>query len=215
MQTALSLGVNMTDSQFTQLATQAATFQWNQAQINQAVRASYAGTGGIASTTNNIGDAATMQADYLNLAGQYIQTTDPAQMNQWIQNAIRGGQNPDQFKASLSNIMAQQSIQMYPWMATAIKQGITPQQYLQPYTQVAASTLGISGSSINWADPKWQGALLQTDPKTGTQTPLNSDQFNKNLMQNPSFGYQHTQNAINQAYSTVNTIEQTFGAVKR
>ena len=98
-------------------------------------------------------------------------------------------------------------------MKTAIDQGMTPQQWLQPYTAQAQKTLSLSGT-VDWTDPKYQAALLTTNPD-GTKTPVNTDQFNKNLMQNPAFGFSKTQGAIDQAYSLVNQIEQSFGAVKR
>ena len=113
----------------------------------------------------------------------------------------------------MSNFYGQTAAQRFPWMKTAIASGMTPKDYLAPYTSQAAKTLSVAPDSINWADPKWQGALLQTD-NTGAQVPKNADQFNKALMQDPQFGYSKTQGAIDQAYAVAQQITTAFGKVK-
>jgi hypothetical protein len=207
---AQTLGVQLTDDQLTNLATQSATFQWNGDQIMQALRSAYTSpTAGQAP----LGTAADMQAAVRQSAGQYLMPSSENMVNFWTTAAIQKGQSTQQMQEELNNYLGQQATQRFPWMSTAISMGMTPQQYLDPYTQQAAKTLAISPDSIDWSDPKWAGALLTTNPD-GTQVPKNSDQFNKTLMQNPTFGYSKTAGAIDQAYSTVRTLEQTFGATK-
>lgn len=208
--TAQDLGVNLSDSQLTDLATQSAMFQWNSDQINQAVRDLYQQPN--PQTSVPVGQAGQMQQVVQSVAGQYLTNASQNMIHWWTTNAMHGGQSPAELQSALQNYLGNQAKVRFPWMKSAIEQGMTPQQFLDPYTQQAAKTLSISPDSIDWTQPKWQGALLQTNPD-GTQTPLNTDQFNKVLMQNPIFGYAKTQGAIDQAYTTARTIQQTFGAV--
>ena len=209
-------GVGMNDSQMTALATQATMLNWNSDQISQAVRSAYNTPQGQATT--NMGEAATMQQTIQNVAGQYLYTASPNMIQFWTQAAMQKGAsdpataNAD-LQSSLANYLGQQAAIRFPWMKTAIAQGMTPQQFLDPYTQQAAKTLSISPDSIDWTDPKWQAALLQTNAQ-GESTPVNTDQFNKALMQNPTFGYSKTQGAIDQAYSVAQTLATTFGKIK-
>jgi hypothetical protein len=189
-------------------------YQWNSSQIDLAIRSDFsmptADPMGAAAT----GDAASMVQTIKNVAGQYLQNASDAMITWWTTDAVKSGQTNAQLQSELQTFFGQQAAQRFPWMATAISRGMTPQDYLSPYTQQAAKTLAIPPDSIDWSDPKWTGALLQTG-KDGTQVPVNSDQFNKNLMQNPAFGYSKTQGAIDQAEAVSSQILQTFGAVKR
>jgi hypothetical protein len=208
---AQSMGVQLTDSQLTNLATSASMFQWNQEQMTQALRAKYQAPGPGGAT---LGDAATMQQNIKTVAGNYLVNADANMINWWTTAGIKGGQTPDQVTAELSNYLGQQAAQRFPWMKDAISKGMTPKDYLSPYTTQAANTLSISPDQINWTDPKWQAALLGSPDAAGNTNPVNVDQFNKNLMKNPVFGFSKTQNAINQAYSVAKTLETTFGAIK-
>jgi hypothetical protein len=205
---ATSIGVSLTDSQATGIATQSATFQWNTSQMQAAVKGMYQAP---AAGGTNVGGAADIQSAIQTTAGNYLQTANTDAINWWVGNAVKAGDSAQQASEIYGQYLANQTKQLYPWMSTAIDQGLTPKDYLSPYTTMAANTLGVSPDSVNWSDPKWTAALLQTNPTTGLQVPVNTDQFNKNLMQNPTFGYSKTQNAINQAYTVSKQLEQTFG----
>jgi len=207
---AQGLGVNLTPDQLTSIATKSAMFQFNQEQMTQEIRGYYQVTPPGGSPT---GQAADMQTAVRQSAGNYLMPSSDNMVNWWTAAAVRGGQTPQQMQEELNNYLGKQAAQRFPWMATAISMGMTPKDYLSPYTQQAATTLAISPDSIDWTDPKWTGALLHNNPD-GTVTPVNSDQFNKNLMQNPQYGYSKTQGAIDQAYAAVKTIQNTFGATK-
>ena len=216
MTQAQNWGVALNDQQLTQLATNATMFNWNADQIAQNVRSAYTIPTGQVNT--NAGITAQMQQTIQNVAGQYLVNASPDMIKFWTNAAMQNGAaDPatanSELQASLQNYLAQQASQRFPFMKDAIAQGMTPQQYLDPYTQQAAKTLSTSTDAIDWTDPKYQAALLGND-SMGNPLPLNVDQFNKNLMSNPIFGYSKTAGAIQQAYATANTIEQTFGKVK-
>jgi hypothetical protein len=206
---AQGIGVQLSDDQINNLASQATQWQWDAATIDQELRQSY-----VAQAPNQTsGGAAEIAQAVRNVGGQYLSPMSDQAVSWWTTTAIQKGEDATALSAQLSNVLATQAKQMYPWLSSAIDNGMTPKQFLDPYTQQAAKTLSISPDSIDWTSPKWQGALLQTAPD-GSSTPVNSDQFNKNLMQNQAFGFSKTQPAIDQAYSAVHTIAQTFGALK-
>ena len=101
----------------------------------------------------------------------------------------------------------------YPSAVTVLGQLLAP---FQAHGSLATNADGVVlGSRLigqNWTDPKWNQALLQTNAQ-GVQTPVSVGQFQQNLMKNPIYGYQNTQGARDQAYSTAQTILQTFGKV--
>ena len=206
---AASLGVQLTDDQLSQLALNSATYQWNADQIDINVRKMYD-----MQTTQGpaIGDAAAMEGVIKQAGAAWLQPMDANAVKFWTDSAMSKGQTSAQLKDDMNVVFGQQAAQRYPWMKAAIDSGMTAQDYLSPYTSQAAKTLSISPDSITWSDPKWMGALLQQNPD-GTSAPVNADQFNKNLMKDAQFGYQHTQGAIDQAFATAKTIEQTFGKV--
>ena len=213
-QYAADWGVPLTPDQLNSLATQATAYQWNPAQMEANVKAAY----NVNTESTNQGAIANIQQVVQQVAGDYLMPADPNTIKFWTNAALQNGGNDPataaaNLRSSMSNFYGQTAAQRFPWMKTAIASGMTPKDYLAPYTAQAAKTLAISPDSINWADPKWQGALLQTD-NTGTQVPKNSDQFNKALMQDPTFGYSKTQGAIDQAYGMAQTIATTFGKVK-
>jgi hypothetical protein len=113
----------------------------------------------------------------------------------------------------LQQEFAKQAAQQNPWMASSINMGVTPSQYLSSYSSAAGKTLDVDPSSINWTDPKYMKALLQTNPD-GTQAPVSVGQFQQTLMKDPTYGYQQTQGARDQAFATAQTILSTFGKVK-
>ena len=208
---AASLGVQLDAGQLQSLALQSATYQWNADQIDLNVRQMYdtQKTQGPA-----FGDAAAMDSTIKQVGAAWLQPMDANAVKFWTDAAMSKAQTPSQLQQDMNAAFSQQAVQRFPWMKSAIERGMTAQDFLSPYTSQAAKTLSIAPDAIDWSQPKWMGALLQTDPKTGETTPLNSDQFNKKLMQDPQFNYQNTQGAIDQAFATAQTIEQTFGKVK-
>ena len=210
---AQSMGISLTDSQLTGYGTQASMLGWNQQQMTQAVQEGYQVPSD--GTPAPGAGAAGMRLAAQQVAGEYLTTPSNTDINFWTQIAMNNGQSAGQLQTQLQGYFGEQDSKLYPWLAAPISHGVTPKAYLQPYAQAAAATLSTTADQVDWTDPKWTGALLQTDPATGLQTPVNVDQFNKNLMQNPTFGYSKTSGAIQKAYDTASTIEATFGKVKQ
>ena len=204
-----ALGVQLSDSDLTDMATNTAKFGWTASQQTQAIRGAFKGS------TNGIytGDAASIAETVKQMAGQYLQSSDQGVVDFWTKSAFAKGQTGAEMQNDMAQVFSKQAEQQFPWMKTALSQGITPKAYLAPYTSAAQTTLAASPDAIDWTAPKWQGALLQRNTD-GSSAPKNIDDFNKTLMKDNQFGYSKTQNAINQAYATAQSIEQTFGKVK-
>jgi hypothetical protein len=202
---AQSLGITVPADQLKNMAQMAVTFNWSSDVIQQTLRAGAGGTQSSVSTS--FGATATFADQAQQLAGEFSITLSPAQLQKYVTQNAQGTLTAD----GLQQQFAQQAEQMYPWMSASIQQGVTPSQYLSSYASAAASTLGIDPSDVNWADPKWNAALLQT--VNGQQQPVSVGVFQQNLMKNPQYGYEYTQGARDQAYGTAQTILQTFGKV--
>lgn len=201
---AQSLGVSIPQDQLKNIAQMAVTFGWSSDVIQQTLRA-----GGASSTAStSFGASATFADQAQQLAGEYSINLSPGQLNNYVQQSVAGKLTAD----GLQQQFAQQAQQMYPWMAASIQQGVTPSQYLSSYASAAGTTLGIDPSSVNWADPKWNAALL-TPGANGQQQPVSIGVFQQNLMKNPTYGYQYTSGARDQAYGTAQTILSTFGRI--
>jgi hypothetical protein len=202
---AQSLGITVPADQLKNMAQMAVSFNWSSDVIQQTLRAGAGGTQSSVSTS--FGATATFADQAQQLAGEFSITLSPAQLQKYVTQNAQGTLTAD----GLQQQFAQQAEQMYPWMSASIQQGVTPSQYLSSYASAAASTLGIDPSDVNWADPKWNAALLQT--VNGQQQPVSVGVFQQNLMKNPQYGYEYTQGARDQAYGTAQTILQTFGKV--
>jgi hypothetical protein len=202
---AQAIGVTVPPDQIKNFAQMAVAFGWSSDVINQTLRAG----GGFSTANPQFGAAATFQDQARQLAGEYNINVSDSQMQAYVKQNVAGTLTAD----GLQSLFAQQAEQQSPWMAASIKMGVTPSQYLSGYSSAAGTTLGLDPSSINWTDPKWNRALLKTNAD-GTQAPVSIGQFQQALMKDPSYGYQNTQGARDQAYSAAQQIAQTFGRIK-
>ena len=202
---AQALGVTVPPDQIKGLAQMAVTFGWSSDAIQQTLRAG----GGFSTANPQFGAAATFADQARQLAGEYLINVGDSQMQNYIQQNVRGTLTAD----GLQQTFMQQAQQMYPWMSGSLKMGVTPSQYLSTYSTAAGKTLDTDPSSINWTDPKYMKALLQTNPD-GTQAPVSVGQFQQNIMKDPIYGYQNTQGARDQVFAAAQQIATTFGKVK-
>lgn len=205
---AKTLGINPTQDQLNTLAINSLANGWSDLQIKQQL-ASLINTNTPADQQQgNVGyTISQMQAE----AGKWLVPVSDQTLNQWAQNIASGTTDMNGFQAYLkTQAMSQWGFD--PNMADAINRGIDPQTYLDPYKQKAASTLEISPDQINLEDPKYQKALLQTDPKTGARTVAPLWQWQQTLMSDPTYGYQSTQQGRANAASVAQTIGRMFGS---
>jgi len=102
-----------------------------------------------------------------------------------------------------------QAMLNHPYWARQLETGSTTRQLADPWIQQAAQTLEISPDSIDITNPKWQ---FTTKDAHGNATPMSVAQWHVHLMQDPQYGWDHTQNAKDAAFGIVDQIQTAFGA---
>lgn len=142
-------------------------------------------------------------------AADYAIPLSDAAVQQWGQKIIGGEATEEEFNAYLS----EQAKSMFPSLSVALDRGITVRQYVDPYVQIAADTLEIPPDQINIADPKWLRAINQTDPKTGDRTSMTLTEWQDTLRQDPTYGWDKTKQARQQATQLSTSVLKTFGAM--
>jgi hypothetical protein len=84
---------------------------------------------------------------------------------------------------------------------------------VNPYKQIAAQTLEVPPESVNFMEPKWRSALDQVDPKTGQRTVMTLTDWTAKIKTDSSYGYDKTQQGINEAAKLTNDLLGKFGMV--
>lgn len=215
---AANYGVTLSPDQVTAIADQYGTnTSENEDQIKAAIISKYDPT----TITDPSGVAATVAGGIQDVAGQYFLPMSSQQLAGLVKNALSSAsvesiyQTSENAVATYTEQAKQQAISLYPTLADAITRGVTVQDAASPYASVAQSVLGVDPSTIDWSQQKWRAALNSVDPKTGqaTGSPMSLDQWTKTMMEDPQYGYDHTQMAMDRAASMGDAILATFGKV--
>jgi hypothetical protein len=105
----------------------------------------------------------------------------------------------------------EQAASLFPGLKTALDAGLTVDQYASPYKSVAQQELGINPNDISWTDPKWNAALNQIDAKTGARVSMSLSDWTTKLRSDPTYGYDQTPGAKDQARTLATKIQSVFG----
>jgi hypothetical protein len=168
---------------------------------------------------NTGGDVSTLADSYQKIAGQYLQSMTPAQLDTYLQNAMHTDVGQGNFTTGATSAFEQQmknaAIAKYPYMKEQIAEGTTPAQFIAPYATAASNLLEIAPTvaQSELADGKLSFALEQKDPKTGAPTPMSIADFKQELMSNPQYGYQFTDQAVKSAYTIGAELARSMGAI--
>jgi hypothetical protein len=150
------------------------------------------------------GQAGALQQQIRQVRAQYGMGPNEDIVAGVVKGILRGTQTADGYRAQA----AAAAKSKYPGFATEIDQGQTLQQIADPYVQTMAQTLELDPSSIDLYDPYIQRALTARDAKgQPTAQPLWS--FQDALRQDSR--YDHTTQAVNDAFSMVNQIGKDWG----
>lgn len=153
------------------------------------------------------GQTAVTIEDLRKIAADNLVPVSNGTLMAWAQQIAQGANTPQAFQAYVQ----QTAVSLYPTLAKQIQSGLTVNQAVDPYRQKAASLLEISPDSIDFSKPQWAKAIQQVDPKTGDRTQMPLWQWERTLMQDPSYGYQFTNTARTQAATMAQTIGRMFG----
>lgn len=197
-----TLGVQLSDGQAQELATNALKYGWSNQQIQQAIgtTVTYAGPG----QTN----AGSVIQNLNTLAGQYLMSPTPQVMQSWAQNIAAGTQTLDQFKAYLT----QNASLKWTGMASQIQQGYTPNQIIDNYRSEAAKTMEVDPNSIDFVNNPTYSKILDfvpPDSKDGVHRLMTQSEMDQYLKGLPQWGY--TQQARDTAATFEDTVTKTWG----
>jgi hypothetical protein len=168
---------------------------------------------------NTGGDVSTLADSYQKIAGQYLQAMTPAQLDTYLQNSMGTDVGQGNFTTGATSAFEQQmknaAIAKYPYMKEQIAEGTTPAQFIAPYATAASNLLEIAPTvaQSELANGKLSFALEQKDPKTGAPTPMSIADFKQELMSNPQYGYQFTDQAVKSAYTIGAELARSLGVI--
>lgn len=204
MHAAATAGITLTPSQLAQMSENANAHSWTAAQIQQNI--------GSHAALNNLRPG-TIQADATRLGGIAADYGVPLSSQSaftWAQRINEGTATSDGFTA----YAIQQAKLHFPTLAEHLDQGMTVRQLADPYMQIAGQTLGVDPNSLELSDPRWAAALQHRDEKGNIVGPMTTLDWQRKIMTDPGYGYDHTANAQAAATNLVQQLGQAFGVVK-
>ena len=202
MRQAAGLGVRLTAGQAMQLATNSLANQWDSATLTDNILA-----GDTQGYTHG-----TLGATYDQLKGvaeKYLVPMSGAGLQAWTKSIASGRAD----NAAYEDYLRRHAESMFqdPELKKALDQGLTVQDFADPYVQTAAQLLGINPKDIDLSQGKWMNSINYTDPTTGKKRAQTLDEWQSNLRTDSRYGYDHTQNAMNEAATLINDIKQRWG----
>ena len=205
-QLAATEGIVLTPEELGTLTENTQMNSWNSAQIQQEVgqQASMRNVkaGSIQNTAVQLGQTAQSYG---------VPLSDQAAFH-WAQRIAEGTATTDGF----NSYAVDQAKLAFPTLAAHLDQGMTVKQLADPYLQIAGQTLGVDPNSLELTDPKWAAALQSRDPKTGNiQGPMTTLDWQRKIMTDPAYGYDHTENAQAAATNIVQQLGTAFGVIKQ
>lgn len=101
---------------------------------------------------------------------------------------------------------------LYPALTPMLDQGLTVKNIADQYANIAAETLELPANTINMMDPKYRVAFdVREGDKSRTMT---IGEFQTKLKTDPTYGWQYTKSANQQAMDLATTIARAFGKVQ-
>lgn len=206
---ALSLksgsGIVLSDTTLRMLTENKIKFGWTDQQLinsigSESVSTARGGAQGIASLRQG-----TVAAGLRASADDYAQKVDPAMLDMWTADILKGTKTETQFTEQ----MKMQASQQYRSLAPQIEKNQTVKQAVSMYSNAAQNVLGIDPSTIDWTQDKWNKALNYQDPKTNEYRTMDSSEWNRHLRAQPE--WKKTDDAKNAYRNLALTLASGFG----
>lgn len=206
---ALSLkagsGVVLADSTLRMLTENKIKFGWSDQQLlnsigSESIATAQGGAQGVAALRQG-----TVAAGLRASADDYAQKVDPAMLDMWTQEILKGSKTETQFTEQ----MKMQASQQYRSLAPQIEKNQTVKQAVSMYSNAAQNVLGIDPSTIDWTQDKWNKALNYQDPKTNEYRTMDSSEWNRHLRAQPE--WKKTDAAKNAYRNLALTLASGFG----
>jgi hypothetical protein len=206
---ALSLkagsGVVLADGTLRMLTENKIKFGWSDQQLlnaigSEAIATAQGGAQGVAALRQG-----TVAAGLRASADDYAQKVDPAMLDMWTQEILKGSKTETQF----TDLMKLQASQQYRSLAPQIEKDQTVKEAVTMYSNAAQNVLGIDPSTIDWTQDKWGKALNYQDPKTNEYRTMDSSEWNRHLRSLPE--WKKTDGAKNAYRNLALTLASGFG----
>jgi hypothetical protein len=206
---ALSLksgsGVVLADSTLRMLTENKIKFGWSDQQLlnsigSESIATAQGGAQGVAALRQG-----TVAAGLRASADDYAQKVDPAMLDMWTQEILKGSKTETQF----TDLMKLQASQQYRSLAPQIEKDQTVKEAVTMYYNAAQNVLGIDPSTIDWTQDKWNKALNYQDPKTNEYRTMDSSEWNRHLRSLPE--WKKTDGAKNAYRNLALTLASGFG----
>lgn len=212
---AVRLGLQLDQAQIEWFTVNAAQFNWQAPELNDAMVA-HAATIPVAQQRPGEFGAAVTQVR--KIADDYAMPVGDKEVVGMAADLLsKSGASPAT-EDSLRDTFAKRAASLYPGLADELAHGTTVKQWAQPYVDLAAKQLEISPETINLGDPKWrtilEGARTAKPDKPGqpTFTPMTLSEWQQTFRTDPRYGYDKTIGARDQASQLVTQLLQKFGA---
>jgi len=218
---AKTVGFDLTDAQASGLAASALKGGWDDNTITDEVKKNIttrASTGTPTSVDTGAPSAPGEKAPTVlqtgntaagvrDLAKKYGITLTPAQVEGYLQAQMRGEMSNEQITASFR----QQAKSLYPSLSKQLDSG-TLDDSVSSYRSIAAQTLGVDDSSIDFTADKFKPLLTFHDPKSNEPRLMNSTEWSGYLRNLPE--WKQTKEAQSGYDSIIKNIETMFGKVR-
>lgn len=197
------LGANITDQQFTWIATVAINNGWSDDTITSSILG--AAAGGKLPAGGDLGAAITQIKGLANDYG--VRMGDAALLNH--ASGLLTGAHDAAGLADYFRGWAQKRFGNNAELVSALDRGMTVKQYADPYIQMATQELGLNPATIDLTKAKWARFLDETDPKSGA--PMSLLQWQQTLRTDQRYGYNKTAGAADQAAQLTEALAREFG----
>lgn len=201
---AEQMGIRVGDARLHEIAVQSLRLNWDAGMMQRVLGAEF----DYHSNATYKGAAGVDIGSIRQAADAYLVPVGDSTLQWWTRQMLEGKQTPDTFGAYL----AQQATSLFPQFRNQLQAGQTMQQIADPYRQLAAQTLELDPALVDFTKPKWRRAIDLVDPKSNERTYMSLSDWQTHLMTDPTYGFDHTQNALQQASQMVAGLEQTMGA---
>jgi len=199
-------GVVLSDASLRMLAENKIKFGWSDQQTTNAVGSESAATAASGGPQGTMAlRQGTVSVGLRTVADNYAQKVDPAILDQWTTEILKGTKTEAQFTEQ----MKLQASQQYRSLAPQIDKGQDVKTAVSMYSNAAQNVLGIDPSTIDWTQDKWNTALNYQDPKTNEYRTMDASEWNRHLRSLPE--WQNTDDAKQTYRSAAMSIAKAFG----
>jgi hypothetical protein len=197
---ASQMGVSTFHGDFAHLVNTALTLGWDDTELQQHIGAYF--NPGAGRTASGTGGA--LQQQLREARMQYGLGGNDDTVAFQTKRILAGLDTVDGIKAQY----AASASHKFPAFAKQLQEGQTMTQIADPYVQTIAQTLELNPSDVDFYDPSVQRALTARNAK-GEPAPMALWQVQDMMRQDPR--YDHTKQAVSDAYSMINQIGKDWG----